>query len=136
MSRRLFGVALIAGLSVMVADFADAFTSRHGTRVNPVNANVFEVIPRSGGSGAMFWCGAGDYAQRELGASWQARVYIARGRAQSETTGRRSAVQFTLDPAAVGVTPIQPSLSINSLKVGDNMTVRMAFEFCRRSVAL
>lgn len=134
MKSKVFGVAALTGLAMMVPGLGDAFTSKLGARVNTVNANVFEVVPRSGGSGAGYWCGAGDYAQRELGASWQARVFIARARGPSETTGKRSAVQFTLDPAAAGITPVGSSLSLNSLKVGDNMTVRMAFDYCQRHV--
>lgn len=133
MKSGFFSIALCAGLAVAVPTVGDAFSSRLGARVNPVNAAVFEVVPKSG-SGQEIWCGAADYAQRELRAPWQARVYVARGRGQSETTGRRTAVQFTLDPNAAGVTPGPSSLSLNTFAVGDSMSVRQAYDLCQRMV--
>lgn len=121
-------IAGIAGLATMAE--ASTFTARSGARVNPVNAAVFEVIPRGRSSGQAYWCAAGDYAQRALRAPWTATVYIARGMGQSVTTGRRSAVQFTLDPGAAGITPAASSLSLNSLKPGENMSVQQAYSYC------
>lgn len=121
-----FAVALATALPVP----ADAFTGRRGTRVNPVNGVVFEVIARTAGSGADYWCGAAEYAQRALRVPWTARIYIARGRGPSVTTGRRSAVQFTLDPGSAGVTPTPPSLSLDALRVGDSMSVQQAASHC------
>ncbi|MBK0326913.1 hypothetical protein I5535_06345 [Rhodobacteraceae bacterium F11138] len=127
-------MALLTGMAMLQPVLANAFTARNGARVNPVNAAVFEVVPRGGGGGGLYWCGAADYAQRALKAPWQARVYIARGLGPSETTNRRSAAQFTLDPQTAGVTPSAPSLSINALKVGDSMTVQQGFAYCQKQV--
>ena len=134
MTYKAFGVALILGAAIALPDIGDAFTSKRGARVNPVNDIVFEVVPRNSGSGEVIWCAAADYAQRELRAPWQARIYVVRGRGPSVTTGRRTAVQFTLDPTAAGVTPITPSLSLNSLQAGDNMTVQNGHTYCQRSI--
>jgi hypothetical protein len=117
-------------LPVMLAGAASAFNGQRGTRVGQVNKAVFEVVVRNTGAGPDYWCGAADYARRVLGASWQTEIYIARGRGASVTTGRRSAVQFTINPDAAGVTPIPPALSLNSLKVGDHMTVQKANTYC------
>ncbi|MDU9003506.1 hypothetical protein [Sedimentitalea todarodis] len=133
MSNKLTGIALIAGLAFAIPQTGEAFTSKLGARVNQVNSAVFEVVPRSSGNGQVFWCSAADYAQRALRASWRARIYIARGRAPSVTTGRRSSVQFTLDPKAAGITPAPPSLSLNALNVGESMTVQEAYGYCQRS---
>jgi len=130
-TRRFFATsAMLALLPMLVPDPALAFSGKRGTRVAPVNKAVFEVVARGSGSGYDYWCGAADYARRALGAGWQDTIYIARGRGQSVTTGRRSSVQFTLDPAAAGITPTGPSLSLNSLKVGDNMSVTQANQYC------
>jgi hypothetical protein len=134
MKRSLFGMALVAAALVALPDVSDAFTSRSGAKVNAVNSAVYEVVPRSSGNGPIIWCAAADYAQRALRASWQARVYVARGRGVSETTGKRSAVQFTLDPAAAGITPGASSLSINSFEVGDSMSVQQAYTYCQKQV--
>lgn len=116
----------------LVAEASGAFTSRQGARVNPVNATVFEVVPRGGGRGPVYWCAAGDYAQRQLKAPWSAQVYVARGLGQSETTNRRSAVQFTLDPAAAGIAPAK-SYRLNAFKPGEHMSVQQAFSYCMES---
>ena len=131
MKKKITGLALIAGLVLSIPQTGNAFTSKLGARVNPVNSSVFEVVPKSSGNGQVFWCSAADYAQRALRASWQARIYIARGRAPSVTTGRRSSVQFTLDPKAAGITPAPSSLSLNALKVGESMTVQQAHGYCQ-----
>ena len=130
LNRLVAGAGLFAAFAMALPDPGDAFTGRRGTRVNPVDDAVFEVIARTAGSGADYWCGAGEYASRALHAAWTARIYIARGRGPSVTTGRKSAVQFTLDPAAAGITPAPPSLSLNSLRVGDSMSVQEARSHC------
>lgn len=130
-SKRSFVVgAALALMPLLMADAALAFSGKRGTRVAPVNKAVFEVVARGSGSGPEYWCGASDYARRVLGAGWSDTIYIARGRAQSVTTNRRSAVQFTLDPAAAGIPPTAPSISLNSLKVGDNMSVQQGNTYC------
>ncbi|WP_424986492.1 hypothetical protein [Microbulbifer sp. S227A] len=131
MHTKIASFALLTGLALALPQTGEAFTSTLGARVNPVNSTVFEVVPKSSGDGQVFWCSAADYAQRELGASWRDKIYIARGRAPSVTTGRRSSVQFTLDPQAAGITPAPSSLSLNALKVGESMSVQEAHGFCR-----
>lgn len=129
--KRFLGM-LMAGGVVIAADAAAAkeFRGRQNTRVNPVNAAVFEVVARSSSRGADFWCGAADYARRVLGRGWSERVYVARSMGQSVTTNRRSAVQFTVDPGAAGITPGKSSLSINTFKVGDSMSIQQADTYC------
>ncbi|MCD9148643.1 hypothetical protein LRK71_12480 [Pseudophaeobacter sp. MA21411-1] len=111
---------------------AEAFTSRDGSRVNPVSEAIFEVIPRSGGPGRLYWCGAGDYARRALKAPWQAPLTISRALAASKTTNRRSAVQFTLQPALVNGLDARPYGNVNGLARGDTMSVRDAFDLCNQ----
>ncbi len=129
-NRFIAGAALLVVLSGALPETAAAFTGRRGTRVEPVNKVVFEVVPKGSGTGSDYWCGAADYARQALGAGWTDTIYIARGRGQSVTTGRRSAVQYTLNASAAGITPIPPSLSLNSLKVGDHMSVQQANSYC------
>lgn len=121
--------AAVLVLVTPVAGYA-GFKAPQGAEVNPVNNTVFEVVSRGAGSGPIYWCAAADYARRALGASWQTKVYIARGRGVSETTGKRSSVQFTLDAGAVGVTPSTSWLSTNSLAAGENMSVQQANTYC------
>ncbi|KIC07797.1 hypothetical protein RA19_21970 [Leisingera sp. ANG-M1] len=120
--------AAIAAASLLMAvpNNAAAYGSHHGVRVNPVSDAVFEVVGR-GGNGYLFWCGAADYAQRVLQVPWSSELHISRGLGTSETTGRRSAVQFTLD---ANLAPDGSLRSVNSLQAGDRMSVQKAFEFC------
>lgn len=122
-------LAISLCLTSLPAD-AGNFVSRSGARVFPLSNGIFEVVPSARTSGGDYWCAAGDFAQRSLRAPWTARVFVVQGRAPSVTNGRRSAVQFTLDPQAAGVTPLDGALSINSLRPGDNMTVQSAFSYC------
>ncbi len=126
-------LALAIAAAVMPTD-ANAFTSRSGARVNPVDDVVFEVVPRNG-KGWDVWCAAGDYARRELDAAWNARVFVVRGRGPSVTTNRRTAVHFTLNPDRTGVSPTETS-SPNVFGVGNNMTVRQAFDFCMGNMTM
>lgn len=102
----------------------------NGVRVNPVNSAIFEVVPRGSGRTNDIWCGASEYARRALGAGWKTRVYVARGRDVSVTTGRRSSVQFTIDPRAAGITPIEGGFFRTGFAVGDSMSVSQANGMC------
>ncbi|MGR3760167.1 hypothetical protein ACUXV3_08530 [Roseobacteraceae bacterium NS-SX3] len=127
--------ALIAcGLAAVLAlpEAAAAFTTARGVRVNPVGNGVFEVIPRGAGRTGDFWCGAAEYARRELGAGWADRFYVVRGRGVSVTTGRRSAVQFTLDPQAAGVAPSRGGWLELGFRPGDSMSVQQGHTYCHQ----
>jgi hypothetical protein len=132
MKKLSLAVVVFSVSGLVFAGPASAFTSRDGARVNPVSDAVFEVVPRGSGLGRNFWCSAGDYAHRALKAPWQAQLYIFRDRGPSETTSRRSAVQFTLQSSLVGSPAANSYASVNSLRRGDNMRVRDAFNFCNQ----
>ncbi len=133
--RKTNSILAVGAVMALLPGAVLAFSGRNGTRVAPVNKNVFEVVVRNTGAGPEYWCGASEFARRVLGAGWKTEIYIARARGQSVTTGRKSAVQFTIDPGAAGVTPIPPALSLNSLKVGDHMSVQRANAFCNMPMA-
>ncbi|MFY0310170.1 hypothetical protein ACFMBG_09795 [Leisingera sp. D0M16] len=123
--------ATVLATSLMLAlpDVSAANASRHSTRVNPVSDGVFEVIARTG-NGYLFWCGAADHVQRVLRLPWDSQLHIYRGLGPSETTGRRSAVQFTLDPSLAAAAPAGGYRSVNSLQAGDTMSLVRAHEYC------
>lgn len=74
------------------------FQNSAGSRVNPVSENVFEVIVRPGNEYSKFWCGAGDYAARVLGAPANARLYVVGGAGQAVTMSSPNGAQFSLVP--------------------------------------
>lgn len=127
-STAVFAITFAA----MVPTSALAFLSINRQNVNQVSNSpvVFEVVGRAGARTEDYWCAAGDYAQRSLGLPWRTRLYISRERGQSETTQRRSAVQFTTDPQALGITPDTRSVTITNLALGSERTVTHARGAC------
>lgn len=123
-------VALGLSIGVLMPLSAQAFTTSRGVRVNPVDSVIFEVIPKSSGEFGDFWCGASEYARRSKGASWSDLIYVVQGRSTSVTTGRRTAVQFTLSSANVGPAP-QGWLRLG-IKAGDRMSVQQANVHCHQ----
>ena len=126
---------LFAGFSVWMClpEVALAFTSRKGARVNPVSTEVFEVVPTAGGTGMDYWCGAGDYAMRALDAPLTDMVYVYRGLGPSETSHRRSAVQFTLNAVLLEQEEAgQGAAALNRLRTGDAMRIRSALGYCHQ----
>lgn len=101
-----------------------------GFEINPVNAHVYEVVSEGGHGGAAFWCAASLFVEQELKQPMGTEIYVARGAGPSETTDRRSAAQFTIDPAAAGITPAQGSDDLNDLVVGEHMAANEARTFC------
>ncbi|WP_353344375.1 hypothetical protein [Aquicoccus sp. SU-CL01552] len=130
MSRTL---AAFTALCLALPFSAEAFTGRNGTRVNPINDSSFEVITRIGGAVDDYWCGASDYARRVLGASWTAQIYLLRGRGPSVTTGRRTAVQFTMDADAAPPEGQGQFQKYSLLNPGSHMSVQGAATFCQIS---
>ena len=99
---RTFTVALAVGALTLSACMSTSsgggFVSRGGVRVNAVNADVFEVGVRPNAIEAEFWCGAGDYASRQLGAPNNARVYVVSGTGAGTVTSNPETAQFSLKP--------------------------------------
>lgn len=128
MKSKVIAAGLAAALLAPVS--AEAFTTPRGVKVNPVNDLIFEVIPTSSGSYGDFWCGASEYARRVKGAGWTDRVYVVQGRATSVTTGRRSAVQFTLSPFKAQVPPPPQGWLALGIKAGGSMSIQQARSHC------
>jgi len=101
-----------------------------GFEINPVNDVIYEAVSEGAHGGAAFWCAAGMFVETVLKQSPKTEIYVARGAGKSETTGRRSAAQFTIDPAAAGVTPAPLSDDLNELNVGGHMQAGLARNFC------
>ncbi len=109
------------------------FVTNTGVRVNPVNANVFEVVPKAGARGSSpFWCGAGQYARRALGAQDNARVHVVGGVGPGVTSTSPDTAQFSLLPAgqAEGATGRTGSWGPS---LGASKTVISARSGCSRS---
>ncbi|MEP2533392.1 hypothetical protein [Shimia sp.] len=129
MKRALLVSALVvAGCS---ETSAGGFVTRTGVRVVPVNDMVFEVGARPGETmNADFWCGAGDYARRVLGAGDRDRVYVVSEAGQGAVIQGNSTAQFSLSP------PAQTQGALGNVshwgpKIGNQTTVVEARLKCR-----
>ena len=83
--HRTTALAAVLGLLPLASG---AWQADNLLTVNPLPNGVFEVIGRPGSAGSDYWCAAGDYALRVLGASGTQRIYITRGRGTPETSDR------------------------------------------------
>ncbi|SDW23787.1 hypothetical protein SAMN05444358_101289 [Ruegeria halocynthiae] len=122
-----FAVLIMATFPAAVA------AAPNGYRTEPMSGTEFEVIPRSRQDIDGYWCAAADFARRTLGAGWQQQIYVLRGYGPSVTTGRKTAVQFTLTPPANA--DQQSSFSVG-FQPGSSMSVQGANGRCGRSIVL
>ncbi|KIC47679.1 hypothetical protein RA28_07405 [Ruegeria sp. ANG-S4] len=124
--KQVFACTTAALVALILPAMASA--APNGYRTEPMSGTDFEVIPRTDQFIDGYWCAAADFARRKLGAGWQQPIYVLRGYGPSVTTGRRTAVQFTLKmPTDV---PQQGSNPFSPFKVGDSMSVQGANARC------
>lgn len=119
---------LSAALFAVSPAVAGAWQADNLLTVNPLPGEGFEVVGRTGSAGSDYWCAAGDYAMRVLGAGGTQRIYLVRGRGAPETSNRKSAVQFSLTPPD-GPEP-RDSLFLSMRNVGDNLGAAFARNYC------
>ncbi len=120
-----FTTAALISVGASVASAAP-----NGFQTMGINATDFEVIPRARMDIDGYWCAAADFARRSLGAGWQQRIYVLRGYGPSVTTGRKTAVQFTLNAPANAAQ--QGSISLSSFQPGESNSVQGANARCSR----
>lgn len=125
------GIAITAIAAVPTV--ASAFWAWNRHEVQNVGNGVFEVVSRVGSAPTDFWCGAGDYAIRVLGAPVTSRIYLWQGIGPSTVRSGKKGVQFSLNPPAGADT--SPGLSVTVKRVGDNMSASMAQGYCYNRVS-
>lgn len=131
LTRAVVVAALLALYATAAA--AQTLSTLQGARVNRLDANRFEVIPRiPGASGYAYWCAAARYVVFELGQAWTTDITIARGRSRSETAKGRRTVIFTVDPSAAGIVATRTS-QINELSVGQTMNAQSGTGVCHHA---
>ena len=129
--------ALHLGLAAVLAVAVSAPAAHaSGRTARAIDSNLFEVTGRNSGDGSGIWCEAANFARRTLKASWQTDIYVASPMGNSQFTGRKGAVKFTLNPQAAGITPTSDVTSINTFRVGESMSVQSAnYECTVRSIS-
>lgn len=101
-----------------------------GYEVHSLNDVVYEAVSDGAHGGAAFWCAAGKFVEVELKMPAGTDIYVVRGAGPSETTNRRTAAQFTVDPGKAGITPAAMGNELNDLVVGSHMTAGEARVYC------
>lgn len=96
MKRLFWGFATV--LAACATADEERFLTANGASVYPVSADVFEVVARPGNEINQFWCGAGEYASRALGAPNTARVYVVGEAGPGTVVETPNAMQFSLLP--------------------------------------
>ena len=126
---RRYILFLVALTALVTAPAAFAWRAQNGNEVKPVSKSVFEVVARGRSGAADFWCGAGDYALRVLGAAATQRIYIWQPIGASVTMPGDRAVQFSFSAPKGADTSTGYSLSVK--RAGDNLTAAAAQQYCR-----
>jgi len=123
--KNLIAAAL---LPLLMPGLAQAWVAYNRHRVNPISDTVYEVVGKSGSGGSQFWCAAGDYARRVLGAGATQRVYLVRGPAPAQTYHWNRAVLFSL--SAPLDSDLSTGITLSMTRIGDNMMAAAAQAYC------
>ena len=120
---------LTAGAAIaLIPTLGAAWKAHNRHDVYPLDNGIFEVVSEVGSGPIDFWCGAGDYAYRELRTASVQRVYMWRGIGPSVTRPGKKAIQFSLTPPPGA--DIRPSVTFSLHDVGDNLRAGAAQQFC------
>lgn len=112
----------------LLPSLAGAWTAENRHKVALISDSVFEVVGRPGSGGQEFWCAAGDYARRVLGAAAAQRVYLVRGPAPAQTRNWNRAVLFSLTPPSGA--NLEPGITLSVNRIGDNLNATLAQSYC------
>lgn len=125
-------LAVVAICSSALPAAAQEYRAVNTLYVNRVDKYVFEVIGRPSANREDYWCGAGDYVRRVIGAPWKTKIFVVSGISRGVTTGAKSAARFTLHPEEVGIEPYEAGWISDTLTIGYSRSVTFAFDRCHR----
>ena len=108
------------------------FLAQNGRRVVPMpEPGVFEVLAKAGDGGPSFFCAAGDFADRRLGARATDRVVLIEPVGDSRSyPGTRGAQFRVMSPAEA---PPSSGLFFRMNRAGESRTIGAALQSCNRS---
>jgi len=137
---RILAALLLAAAFTAPLEAAEPYRAFNtlGVVPDPERPETFRVISRAHGGPADYWCAAGDYARRKLGAGVTARVYVLRPPGPSPVAFGRHAYTFTTSPPSDLVDGRRPGdrgrYSISLDEPGYNLSVAHARGFCADSL--
>jgi len=133
--RKIFWAAVIAvfavgGYGAVSAGREDAvFSAENGFLVHPIGEGRFEVIARGSSAAQGYFCAAGDYARRRLGAMPADRVVVVEPLGPAINNPGGKSAKFTVGAQGTGSSSISPSVR----RVGQSMSIGHARALCRNS---
>lgn len=133
MHRPLQLLIAIAAVAACTSAASGQFYALNRFQVVPLNPYEFEVVGRPGGLKPDYWCAIGDFLRRQK-VPWRTRIYAMSGIERGVATGARTAVRFTLDPAASGIEVYENSLITDVLTVGYGRDLTSAWGECREVI--
>ncbi|MFK7752811.1 MAG: hypothetical protein AB8B51_09690 [Sedimentitalea sp.] len=113
---------------VLMPNWAGAWRAINQHEVFDVAPGVFEVVSRVGAGPSDYWCGAGDYVRRSIGAASNQRIYLYKAIGPSVARPGKKAVQFALSPPPGGA--IEPGLTLSVTATGDRLSAAFAHQYC------
>ncbi|WP_208349080.1 hypothetical protein [Pseudaestuariivita rosea] len=124
----VFGLVLC--LAIPTVGKADSLLAQNGLRAQGNGGNQIEVFTRAGFHGRDYFCAAGDYARRKLGAGATDRVMITRAPGGSPTRPNRRSMSFELFPAGAPIDD-KNSFVLSPRNVGLSRTVAHSIHLCK-----
>lgn len=133
----VFGAVLLSGCAPTAGDLSGgkSFLAQNDLQViaDPANPGQFEVLTEGGNGGPDYWCSAGDYAQRRLGAGATTRVFLVKPYGRSQIRSSRNSVGYSINPSAgvlnqSALNSGRITMSMN--KIGENYTTAHARNVC------
>ncbi len=123
--RRVVLAVLLASVPSSLFAF-ETFREIYRIPVIAISATTFEVIENDGAGGSQLWCAAGTFARERLGVGPGERLYVQRGRAQSERAAGRKSVVFTTEAQANEFS----SLDLGVRRAGKAVSITQARASC------
>ncbi|MCV6597699.1 MAG: hypothetical protein OIF40_11545 [Mangrovicoccus sp.] len=132
--RGMLAMATVAMLALAACDNParqDAvFSAKNGFVVHPIGEGRFEVIARGSSAANGYFCAAGDYARRRLGAMPADRVIVVDPVGPAVNNPGGKSAKFTVVPSGTGSSSISPNVN----RVGQSMSIAHARTLCDRSM--
>ncbi|NSX54027.1 hypothetical protein [Parasulfitobacter algicola] len=120
----LFGVPAVAS--------AESLLALNGLRTQSGAGSEIEVFTRAGSHGSDYFCAAGDFARRKLGADTTDRIVISRAPGGSPTRANQRSMGFKLVPAGAKRSA-KNSFVLSPRNIGLSRTVGHSVFLCKNT---
>lgn len=122
--------ALVIAALAGCVDGASGFVAQNAHRVYEIGPDRFEVVARPRTNGVQYFCAAGDYAVRRLGAGAGETVLLVEPDGPSRTRPGARGASFAL--IATAEAPPRTGANVSMREAGENLLVGHARLLCDR----